>query len=511
MAKTAAHTFVAADFPFSDVDSGDALSAIVIYTLPEKGELKFNDASFAVGDGFKVLLSELPQLVYTPSASATDTYADSINFGVVDSKDEVSAAKTMTLQVSALPTSANVTVDGTEDAALAISLAKFAFTDTDTTDVIQSVTITALPTQGQLRLGAAVVSLNQVISAADIAANKLVFTPAANANGDTYASLKFKVFDGTITSASDYTMTFKIAAVDDAPTLNNVPSAVLSRGAGVVSSLDDVTVSDVDSNNLALSLVASNGDILGLTDEDANAAGVQLSGTAAKINEALKQADFVGKAAGDAGIAITLKDATSTTTANYPLAITAAANASDTDGDGVNNTAEQGDSNGDGISDQYQSNVATTDKLTLVAQPTQGIPPVDAETKIKNLSNVTSLGAITPPVGMTESGGVLSFNASVTTGKEEHFSLLVANSLAVNGYWQQNNDGVWVNLASALNGGNITQVGNNTQLDFVVTDGGAFDGDHTANGVIQDTGLVGHLTLGLVGVPTDMPSDGFWF
>lgn len=176
-----------------------------------------------------------------------------------------------------------------------------------------------------------------------------------------------------------------------------------------------------------------------------------------------------------------------------------------------NNTAEQGDSNGDGISDQYQSNVATTDKLTLVAQPTQGIPPVDAETKIKNLSNVTSLGAITPPVGMTESGGVLSFNASVTTGKEEHFSLLVANSLAVNGYWQQNNDGVWVNLASALNGGNITQVGNNTQLDFVVTDGGAFDGDHTANGVIQDTGLVGHLTLGLVGVPTDMPSDGFWF
>jgi len=511
MSKTAAHTFVAADFPFNDVDNGDALSAVVIYTLPDKGQLKFNGASFVVGDGFKVLLSELSQLVYTPSTNATDTYADSISFGVVDSKDEVSAAKVMTLEVSAPPTSANVTVNGVEDTALTVSLANFSFTDTDTSDVIQSVTITALPAQGQLRLGTSAVALNQVISAADITANKLVFTPAANANGDAYANLKFKVFDGTVLSASDYTMTFKIAAVDDAPTFANVPTAVLSHGAGVVFSLDDVTVSDVDSTNLSLSLVASNGDVLGLTDADATTAGIQLSGTAEKINAALKQALFVGKAAGDAGIAMTLKDATTTVTANYPLTITSAANASDTDGDGVSNSAEKGDANADGIADQYQSNVASTDKLTLVAQSDQGVPPVDAETKITNLSNVTDLGNIKPPTGMTEPGGVLSFNAAVTAGKEEHFSLLVANSLAVNGYWQQNSDGAWVNLASKLNGGSITQVGDSTRIDFVVKDGGAFDADHAANGVIQDVGLVGHLAASLVGVPPEMPSDGFWF
>lgn len=511
MAKTAAHTFAAADFPFADVDNGDALSAVVIYNLPDKGQLKFNDASFVVGDGFKILLSELSQLVYTPSASQTDTYADSISFSVVDSKDETSVAKTMTLEVSTPPASSNITLTGTEDTALPISLANFAFTDADTSDAIQSVTITALPTDGQLRLGNSAVTLNQVISAADITANKLVFTPAANANGDAYASLKFKVFDGTVTSASDYTMTFKIAAVDDAPTFAGVPTAVLSHSAGQVFSLDDVTVADVDTNNLSLSLVVTNGDVLGLTDEDTNTAGIQLSGTAAKINAALKQANFVGKVAGDAGIALTLKDATTTVTGNYPLTMTSAASASDTDGDGLSNSSEKGDANADGIPDQYQSNVASTDKLTLVAQSDQGIPPVDAETKITSLTNVTDLGSLHPPVGMTEPGGVLSFNAAVTAGKEEHFSVLVANSLAVNGYWQQNSDGVWVNLASKINGGSVTQVGDNTRIDFVVKDGGAFDADHAANGVIQDTGLVGHLNAGLVGVPTDMPSDGFWF
>ncbi len=717
MAKTATHAFALADFPFTDVDSGDALSAVVIYTLPTQGTLKLNGASFAVGDGYKILLSELPQLVYTPNTAQSGTYADTLSFAVVDSKDEPSLPKTLTLTVSTPPTSANATVTGTEDTALPLALTNFGFTDADSTDALQSVTITTLPTAGQLRLGndavtvnqaiavaditanklvytpalnangnaaaslkykvfdgtvlstsdytlsvnltavndaptgslsisgtatqgqtltavstladadglgtltyqwkadginlsgatsttltlaqaqvsklisvvasytdgqgtaesvtsaatTAVVNvndaptaadasltgtedtaltiglssfgfadvdsgdtlssvkittlptagklqlngtdvtLNQVITAADITANKLVFTPALNANGDAYTSLKFKVSDGTALSAADYTLNFKINAVDDAPTFANVPANAQSHSAGVVFSLDDVTVADVDSTNLSLSLVATNGTVLGLTDADANTAGIQLSGTAAQINTALAKANFVGTAAGSAALAMTLKDAVNTTTASYPLAITAAASATDTDGDGVANSAETGDANGDGIADAYQSNVASTATLALVAQSTQGVPPVDAQTKITGLTNVTSLGSLTPPAGMTEPGGVLAFNAAVTSGKDEHFSLLVANSLGVNGYWQQNSAGAWVNLAADINGGSITQVGNTTRLDFVLTDGGAFDSDHAANGVIVDTGLVGHLTPGLVGMPTTLPDTDFWF
>jgi hypothetical protein len=717
MAKTATHTFAAADFPFTDVDVGDALSAVVIYTLPAQGTLKFNGASFAVGDGYKILLSELSQLVYTPNTTQSGTYADTLSFAVVDKHDEVSAAKVLTLQISTPPTSANATLTGTEDTAAPIALSSFGFTDVDSTDAIQSVTITALPVAGQLRLGNDAVNVNQSISVADITANKLVFTPAANANGNAAASLKFKVFDGTVLSANDYTLTFnltavndaptgsltisgtntqgqtltavstladvdglgtlsyqwkadganitgatsatltlaqaqvgklitvvgsytdvqgtaesvtsaatsavanvndaptsadasltgtedtalsiplssfgftdidtgdtlasvkitalpavgqlrlngtdvtlnqvisaadiaanklvftpalnasgdayanlkfkvsdgtalsvsdatlsiKINAVDDAPTFASVPANAQSHSAGVVFSLDDVTVADVDSTNLSLSVLATNGSVLGLTDADASKDGIQLSGTAAQINTALAKANFVGTAPGNAALALTLKDATSTTTASYPLAITAAASATDTDGDGVANSLEMGDANGDGIADQYQSNVASNAMLTLVAQSTQGVPPVDAQTQITGLTNGSSLGSLTPPAGMTEPGGVLAFNALVTSGKAEHFSLLVANSLAVNGYWQQNSAGAWVNLAVESNGGSITQVGNITRLDFVVTDGGALDGDHAVNGVIVDTGLVGHLTPSLVGMPTTLPDNDFWF
>ena len=511
MAKTATYTFASADFPFADLDTGDALSAVVIYTLPTQGTLKLNGASFAAGDGYKILLSELSQLVYTPSPTQSGTYADTLSFSVVDSKGEPSLAKTFTLTVSTPPTSANATVTGTEDTALPIVLANFGFTDADSTDALQSVTITTLPTTGQLRLGNDVVTVNQAISVADITANKLVYSPALNANGDAYASLKFKVSDGALLSTVDYTLSIKINAVDDAPTFANVPANAQSHSAGLVFSLDDVTVADVDSTNLTLSLVATNGTVFSLTDADANTAGIQLSGTAAQINTSLAKANFVGTVAGSAALAMELKDAANTKTAIYALPIAAAASASDTDGDGVANSLETGDANVDGIADAYQSNVASNATLTVVAQSTQGVPPVDAQTKITSLSHGSSLGSLVPPVGMTEPGGVLTFNAVVASGKEEHFSVLVAKSLAVNGYWQQNSVGTWVNLASEINGGSTTQVGDQTRLDFVITDGGAFDGDHTANGVIVDTGLVGHLTLGLVGMPTTLSDTDFWF
>jgi hypothetical protein len=312
-------------------------------------------------------------------------------------------------------------------------------------------------------------------------------------------------------SASDYTLSLKIDAVDDAPTFANVPATAQSHSAGLVFSLDDVTVADVDSNILSLSLVATNGTLLGLTDADANTVGTQLNGTAAQINTALAKANFVGTAAGSAALTLTLKDAVNTTSASYPLAITAAASANDTDGDGVANSLETRDANLDGIIDAYQSNVASNATLTVVAQSTQGVPPVDAQTKITGFSHGSSLGSLITPAGMTQPGGLLSFNALVSAGKEEHFSILVAANLDINGYWQKNSDGVWVNLASSVNGGSVTQTGDFTRLDFVITDGGKMDGDHMADGVIHSAGLLGHLTPGLIGLPVGMPEDGFWF
>ena len=509
--KSGARAFVKADFPFTDSDVGDTMSGVVIYALPQNGALTLDGATFSVGDGYKVSLAELGKLVYTPDASLVGTYSASMGFGVYDSKGQASSQQLMNLQVSTAPTAADSVVAGVEDSPVTLQLSDFKFADLDSVDSIQSVTITTLPNLGTLKLVNSLVTGGQEITATDIAANKLVFTPALNANGDAYASLKFKVSDGALLSTVDYTLSIKINAVDDAPTFANVPANAQSHSAGLVFSLDDVTVADVDSTNLTLSLVATNGTVFSMTDADANTAGIQLSGTAAQINTALAKATFVGTAAGNAALAMALKDATNTTNASYSLPIAAAASASDTDGDGVANSLETGDANVDGIADAYQSNVASNAPLTVVAQSTQGVPPVDAQTKITGLSHGSSLGSLVPPVGMTEPGGVLTFNAVVASGKEEHFSVLVAKSLAVNGYWQQNSVGTWVNLASEINGGSITQVGDQTRLDFVITDGGAFDGDHNANGVIVDTGLVGHLTLGLVGMPTTLSDTDFWF
>ncbi len=61
-------------------------------------------------------------------------------------------------------------------------------------------------------------TLGQVISAADIAAGNLTFTPAADENGIGYDSFGFRVHDGTAYSAAAYTMTVDVTPVQDLPT-----------------------------------------------------------------------------------------------------------------------------------------------------------------------------------------------------------------------------------------------------------------------------------------------------
>ena len=50
-----------------------------------------------------------------------------------------------------------------------------------------------------------------------------------------------------------------------------------------------------------------------------------------------------------------------------------------------------------------------------------------------------------------------------------------------------------------------------TRIDFSVTDGGAFDLDGVANGVIVVSGGPGTMPLELVGVAPDAPPSNFWF
>ena len=50
-----------------------------------------------------------------------------------------------------------------------------------------------------------------------------------------------------------------------------------------------------------------------------------------------------------------------------------------------------------------------------------------------------------------------------------------------------------------------------TRIDFVIQDGGEFDEDGVANGVIVDPGALGELPLSVMGAVANMPAGSVWF
>ena len=90
----------------------------------------------------------------------------------------------------------------------------FGFADTDTGDTLASVTIVTPPALGTLALDGTAVLADDVVTEAQIDADMLTFRPAQDAHGDAYTTFTFKVNDGTVDSASAYTMTIDVT---DAP------------------------------------------------------------------------------------------------------------------------------------------------------------------------------------------------------------------------------------------------------------------------------------------------------
>ena len=121
---------------------------------------------------------------------------------------------------NAAPTASNKTVTTNEDTDHTFAAANFNFADTDTGDTLSSVKIVTLPATGKgtLELSGTAVTANAAVTKAQLDAGNLKYTPPANANGTGYASFTFKVNDGTDDSASAYTLTIDVTAVNDPAT-----------------------------------------------------------------------------------------------------------------------------------------------------------------------------------------------------------------------------------------------------------------------------------------------------
>ena len=131
-----------------------------------------------------------------------------------------------------------------EDGSYAFKAADFGFADSDTGDALSSVKVATLPAPGKgtLALDGTTASTDQVIAAADL--GKLTFEPAANGHGDPYATFTFKVSDGILESASAYTMTVDVTAVNDTATGAPAISGTARKGLTLIASKS--TVADAD-------------------------------------------------------------------------------------------------------------------------------------------------------------------------------------------------------------------------------------------------------------------------
>ena len=505
--RGAGYSFKTTDFPFVDSDANDALSSVVIYTLPTSGQLKLDGLD--VTAGYRLTASEIAKLLYTP-ADGSGRQNLSLSFAVGDSKDELSGTGTLTLQINSRPTAQPQTVSTNEDTTLTLKTADFGFIDTDG-DSLASVTITSLPAVGKLKLGSSDVTAEQVVAVADIAAGQLRYTPADNTSGS--VTLAFKVSDGLATASTTTTLTLAVAAVDDAPTFSGIPATPVAAQPAKEYALTGLAVADVDSDNLSLSLTAEFGRLFGLSDADAQVDGVQLSGTAAQINAALAGARFIPTAAG-AGLGLSLKAGDLTTTSSYNFNVSAPANANDLDGDGLSNAAEGKDSdptkdldrNADGRPDWLQPHVGSTTVNNIPVSVVLGTSAAPVE--MKGVSQTAYQSTV---ADLQELLGLLSTSTGlVTAGASVPVNVLLPSSTDINGLWLEAGDTLY-NVMGPAFGGQLSTLGEQKSLSFNVTEGGMMDADGQANGTLVLDIVPGKLdNLSLVGLLPDLPDNGFW-
>jgi hypothetical protein len=212
------YTFTAADFNFADVE-GDSLTQVQVTSLESAGSLQCNGSDVTLNQVIAKADIDAGLLTFAPAANANGAGYDSFQFKVHDGTEYSAAAYQMTVDVTAVqdaPTAANNTVTTNEDTTYTFAAADFNFVDVDG-DPVSQVQITALESVGSLQLSGVDITLDQVISKADIDAGNLKFIPVADENGAGYDSFQFKVHDGTEYSAAAYQMTVDVTAVDDTP------------------------------------------------------------------------------------------------------------------------------------------------------------------------------------------------------------------------------------------------------------------------------------------------------
>ncbi|EMN4469625.1 type I secretion C-terminal target domain-containing protein, partial [Aeromonas hydrophila] len=165
------------------------------------------------------------------------------------------------------PETANKQANGQEDAG---SIAIPTLSGSDIDGSVVSFTIKSLPANGILYLNGVAVTVDQSIAVVD--AGKLTFTPNANWNGNTSFNYAAVDNDGAV-DASPATVTIKVDAVNDLPTLTISNGAVVSE-EGLANGIADTIGNPDTTNAIKASGTLSVGDI------DSSTLNISLNGPA---------------------------------------------------------------------------------------------------------------------------------------------------------------------------------------------------------------------------------------
>jgi large repetitive protein len=243
----------------------------------------------------------------------------------------LSSTKSFSIEVANVneaPAGTDKAVSTAEDTNYVFSVADFGFTDpgdSSAPNSLLAVRITTLPgAGGTLTNNGNPVNAGDLISATDIAAGHLVFTPPLNANGSPVASFTFQVQDnggtangGVNLDQSANTLTINVTAVNDAPTAAGLTQSLTIGEDAAATGLFSVPllpITDIDSANVTARLTLVNPAAGVLTDGGFTATGnpgeYSFTGTPVNVTAALNgvQFDSAGNFNGSTSVNVVITD-----------------------------------------------------------------------------------------------------------------------------------------------------------------------------------------------------------
>jgi len=226
----------------SDIDGGDAVEKFRIDSLPDgaAGTLTLGGVPLNPGDEVTVAEIAANALVFTPTADYNGSASFTFSAHDGDAWSATPATVSITVDpVNDAPTADEVAENVDEDISLAITLTG---SDIDAGEVVENFRIDSLPdgAAGVLTLDGDPVNVGDEVTAAQIAAGELVFTPASDYHGP--ASFAFSAQGSEDEwSVATATVSITVDPVNDAPTAVSVdvsaefgdPMVVRLEGADV--------------------------------------------------------------------------------------------------------------------------------------------------------------------------------------------------------------------------------------------------------------------------------------